>query len=138
MKPGAGAEAAIPFISAGGGLVRSADAERATTEAVSAPKAATGSDGGVPGGGGEGQRPSTGSAGPVAPAAISAIDASMIHVPSLSRAERTAAAPARPVRGSATASPQKHGVDPFHETSPPATAASSPKATRLDELPVRP
>ena len=51
--------------------------------------------------------------------------------PPAARAASTATAPTRPVIGSAMASPQKTGSRlSSHPTRPPATAASSPKATQ--------
>ena len=70
------------------------------------------------------------SGSPANVAATAAIDTSTTTPPPRLSASSTAAVAAKPVNGSAIASPQNIGPSSPATTSPPATAASSPKATR--------
>ena len=90
-------------------------------------------EGAVTGPGGAACSPSTGRTGPVIPAAMSAMDASTTQAASVSRAASTAAVAARPVSGSATASPQKQGVDPV-----PAHQAAGHRGVVAERHPARP
>ena len=80
----------------------------------------------------------TGSVGPARWAATAARGTSSRWRPPAARASRTATAATRPVAGSAIGVGAEHGPSPSHATSPPATAASSPKATQSRAGPSRP
>lgn len=71
-------------------------------------------------------------------AATLAMEMSSSHRPPVVIASRMAVAATRPVVGSVTASAQNSGPSGVEVTSPPAAAASSPKATRSRPAPVRP
>ena len=106
----------------------SRDSISSRTWALSAPSSWAGSDGSA---GARGWVRSTPASGrPAYVAATADIATSMMTPPPDARASSMAAVAASPLRGSAIASPQNTGQSPRNVTSPPATAASSPKATQ--------
>ena len=100
---------------------------------MSAPNAGAVASMGRARGGETAHLPATGRVGPASPALTSDMETSRSQRPPPCSAPRQASAAAKPVSGSAMASPQNSGSPPRQTTRPPAAPASSPNATRSAE-----